>query len=140
MLGGVGLADLAGSPVGLLDAACEPDRVGAVSGPADLALLAGQPGRVGRRLGQLIGGGHVDRGDGPQRPNSSRGSHARATSLLESGLVKAQLVLRAAALMAVATTERARPGLVAAVADAAIAGRPPPAAEVDHDGLTATGA
>jgi hypothetical protein len=48
VLGGVGLTDLAGTLVGLLDAAGQPDRVGAVGGPADLALPAGQPCRVGR--------------------------------------------------------------------------------------------
>jgi xanthine/uracil/vitamin C permease (AzgA family) len=38
MLGSVGLADFAGTLVGLVDAAGQPDRVGAVGGPVDLAL------------------------------------------------------------------------------------------------------
>jgi streptomycin 6-kinase len=66
VLGGVGLADLTGTLVGLLDAAGQPDRVGAGCSPADLPLPASQPGRVGRRLGQLVGGGQVGRGGGPQ--------------------------------------------------------------------------
>src|SRR5215218_5688562 len=57
-----------------------------------------------------------------------------------SVLVEAEPVVRAAAfLVAGAAAERARPGLVAAVGDAAVAGRPEHAAEVDDDGLAAAG-
>jgi hypothetical protein len=81
VLGGVGLADFAGTLVGLLHAAGQSDRVGTVGSPPNLALPAGQCRRVGRRLGQLVGSRQVGRGGGPHGPDSSRGGHARPPPL-----------------------------------------------------------
>jgi hypothetical protein len=52
---------------------------GAVGGPPDLTLPAGECGRVGRRLRQLVGGGQVGRRGGLQGPDSGCSSHARTS-------------------------------------------------------------
>jgi hypothetical protein len=79
VVGGVDLADLAGGGVGLVDAASEADRVGAVVGAADLGQPVGQPGRILGWFGELVVLGQAPRVGGPNGPNSSR--HARTTSV-----------------------------------------------------------
>jgi hypothetical protein len=80
-LGRVLLAQLAGGEVGLVDAAGQAHRVGAVAGPADLGQPAGQPGGFLRWFGELVELGQHPRVSGPSGPdsNSSSGRHARAS-------------------------------------------------------------
>jgi hypothetical protein len=76
---GVGRVELAQFPrldVGVVDAAGQADRMGAVAGAADL----GQPGGVGGWFGELVVLGQAPRVGGPSGPGSHGSDHARVTS------------------------------------------------------------